>query len=146
MDLVVLVAELSRSSGKSFGELDEELSDRGYSSDEIAHALSRISAQWKPADGSGGPAGANPSFRVLSNWESAALGAEAHGYLLRLRELGIMDDEQLERLLDRIPPFGTEKLQLPEVKGLAGAVIFNLGPDYLGGDPFQGLDEEASIS
>ena len=39
MDLVVLVAQMSRAADRRHVELDKELTSRGYSPDEIGHAV-----------------------------------------------------------------------------------------------------------
>lgn len=128
IDLVVLVAEMSRREGKSLRELDEELEELGYSSKEIEQAMFWLSYQHR----SGIPGVARisrPSHRVLSPWEAACLDSEAYGYLLRLQNLGIIDQEQFEQIVTRILPLGGEKLPLGELKTLAGSVIFNVGPE-----------------
>jgi hypothetical protein len=44
MDLVVLVAEMSRGADRHHVELDKELTRRGYSADEIGHAVFWLSS------------------------------------------------------------------------------------------------------
>lgn len=141
MDLVVLLAELSRNSGKTFTELDDELAGRGYSAEEIDQAFSWISMQGRPF---GGKSGGNPvrkSHRILSPWESMCLDSDAYGYLLRLQNLGIIDIDQFEKIITRILPFGGEKLPLGEFKTLVGAVIFGLNPEDSEKDQLDAFDE-----
>ncbi|UCG51409.1 MAG: DUF494 family protein [Candidatus Latescibacterota bacterium] len=129
MDLLVLVAELSQNSGKSFRELDEELVHLGYSAEEIEQAFVWISSQWHLPEETGGRSPVKMSHRVLSPWESMCIDADSYGYLLRLQNLGIIDVEQFEKIITRILPVGGEKIALGEFKTLVGSVLFNLQPD-----------------
>lgn len=140
MDLVVLVAELSRSSGKTFTELDDELAVRGYSADEIDQAFFWISMQAQPFGDTEGPSQVRTSHRVLSPWESMCLDADSYGYLLRLQNLGIIDIDRFEKIIMRILPFGGEKLPLAQFKTLVGSVIFDMMPDETDDDQFDMLD------
>jgi Smg protein len=139
IDLVVLVAEMSRREGKSLRELDQELEERGYSSKEIEQAMFWLSSQHRSvlpiADGI-----SKPSHRVLSPWEAACLDSEAYGYLLHLQNLGIIDQEQFEKIVTRILPIGGEKLPLGELKTLAGSVIFNVGAEEFDDESPDALD------
>jgi len=140
MDLVVLVAELSRESNKSLRDLDKELVHMGYSSEEIEHALFWMSSQWRPLESR--PERGRPVYRVLSPWESDGLDMEAHSYLLRLYGLGLVDEEQLEQILSRIEPAGRERLDVGDVKMLAGDVMFNLGGDGIEDEVYHELDDD----
>jgi len=144
MDLVVLVAELSQKKKKS--EIDEELLHRGYSSAEIEQALFWMSSQWKPLDIAESGSFDRPVFRMLSPWELFNMDAEAHGYLLRLQNLGIINPEQFEKIMGRILPFGPDKLQLSEIKSLVGMVVFNLQVDALDDDGFQVMDDDIQLT
>ena len=146
MDLVVLVAELSQKRDKSFKELDKELLHRGYSSEEIEQALFWMSSQWHPVDKRSHGSFSRPAFRVLSPWETMCLEDEAYGYLLRLQNLGIIDAEQFERIMKRIVPYSGERLQIADIKALAGIVIFHLNADDGDDDFFQGLDDEIQVT
>lgn len=145
MDLVVLVAELSQQSDKSFKELDEELLHRGYSSEEIEEAFFWFSSQWRPIEHRPtGPAGA--PVRVLSPWEAMGIDGEAYGYLLRLVNLGIIDDEQFEKIMARVHPNAFEKLRLGDIKAAAAAVIFHTGQDDSEDDLFDVVDDDIPLT
>ncbi len=146
MDLVVLVAELSQKSNKSLKELDKELVHLGYSSEEIEQAMFWFSSQWSPVRSPESARSGRPAFRVLSPWEVACLDPDAHGYLLRLQNLGIIDEDRFESIMGRILPFGGDQLDISDVKALAGAVIFNLNGDLMDDDLFQILNEEVTVS
>jgi Smg protein len=142
IDLVVLVAELSQQTDKSFKDLDKELVHRGYSEEEIEQALFWISSQWCPSERGAAASVAGPGVRILSPWESDRIEPAAYGYLLRLANLGIVDADQLDRILERVTPMVSGRVSVADVKEIAGALIFNLSGDDLDEDYIQELDEE----
>ena len=129
MDLLVLLVELTQKSDKSFKELDKELIHLGYSTEEIEQAFFWVSSQWHRADHEVTAEIDRPAFRVLSPWEAVALDTEAYSYLLKLQNLGIIGEDQFERIMHRILPFRGERLGLGDIKALAGAVVFELGSE-----------------
>ncbi|MDH3214982.1 MAG: DUF494 domain-containing protein [Candidatus Krumholzibacteria bacterium] len=146
MDLVVLVVEMTQKNHKSFKELNKELSHLGYSSDEIEQAFTWVTSQW-PRVYHGDDQGVERSvYRVLSPWETMCLDAEAYSYLLRLQKLSIVDEDQFEKIMYRILPFRGEKLQLSDVKAIAGTVVFGLGFEDLENDLLNGLDDGIQIT
>ena len=138
MDLVVLLAEMTRKSDKSFRELDKELVHLGYSSEEIREAFHWVSNQWRRLDPR---ATRRAAIRVLSPWEEMVLDPEAYRYLLRLRNLGIVDDDQFERIMYRILPVRGERLGASDIKALAGSVIFDMGVDEFENEILDVLDD-----
>ena len=100
-----------------------------------------------PPSGSRSPREEEPvlepaGVRVLSPWEAQCLDPGAHGYLLRLLTLGIVDGEQLDRILSRLTPLVAGRIQISEVKSIAAAVVFNLGPEDIDDEYYQVLDDE----
>lgn len=137
MDLVVLVAEISRSSDRKHVELDKELLNRGYSTDEIEHAVFWFSSrpEWR--------AGARlrgGTVRVLSDFERMSLSTTAFDYIFRLLNLGIIDGRQFETILARAIPVGTEKVHVDDVKDIACSVIFDRESDELDEDVLDRFD------
>jgi uncharacterized protein Smg (DUF494 family) len=65
------------------------------------------------------------SFRVYHEIERNVLTTGAQGYLLQLRELGLMTDTEMELLIDRILMSGVQSLGTPEIRELAAGVIFD---------------------
>jgi uncharacterized protein Smg (DUF494 family) len=139
MDLVVLVAEMSRAADRQHVELDKELSRRGYSSDEIGHAVFWLSSRPAQRDGH-----RSRSIRVLSEFERMSLSAEAYGYLFRLQNLGLVDTRQFETILARAIPMGADKVGIEDVKSIAYAVILDKEAGDLEEDVFGGFDADGS--
>ena len=146
MDLLVLVAEWVGRSDTCSRELGEELSRKGYSADEIQQALSWVSSRWHRPGEAWTEFGGAPSIRVLSPWEAAALDADAHGYILRLRNLGVVDAVLFEQVMQRVPSFRAGRLGLGELKALAGAVVFNLGSEQIDEEALHLLDDIIRIT
>jgi Smg protein len=144
MDLVVLVAELRQKKHKSRKDLDKELSHLGYSTEEIEHAISWMSTRSQPFERPGLNRVSRDAYRILSPWETMSLDGEAYGYLLRLQNLGIMEDEQFERIMARIAPFGAGLIELEDLKSLVGGVIFNV--DDFDDEMFQIPDDEMPLT
>ena len=142
MDLVVLVAELTRDNDKSYKDLDQELMMRGYSQEEIERAVVWYATRDDVlGDDQILPHGRN-SVRVLSDWERMSLSSECYAYLLRLNNLGIVDGDQFEKIIARAIPVGSEKVQLNDVKAIACSVVFNKEPGELEDDLVDFFDED----
>lgn len=142
MDLVVLVAELTRDSDKSHKDLDQELMMRGYSPEEIERAVFWYSSRGEIVEEEKIELHSKNSIRVLSEWERLSLCGDCYGYLLRLLNLGIVSGEQFERIIARAIPVGPEKIQLNDVKTIACSVIFNREPGEFEDDVFDFFDED----
>lgn len=125
MDLVVLVAELSQNSDRSYRDLDKELARRGYSATEIEQAVFWFSSRGDTPERARIDRVGTSSVRVPSELERVSLSGECYGYLLRLLNLGIMDLEQFERVMARAIPVGPEKIHVNEIKAIACSVVFN---------------------
>lgn len=142
MDLVVLVAELTQDSDRSYKDLDKELTTRGYSPEEIEQAVFLYSQRGEHSDEEKIlPSGRN-SVRVLSEWERLSLCSECYGYLLRLLNLGIIDGGQFEKIIARAIPVGQEKIQLNDVKAIVCSVIFDRDLSELEDELFDAFDED----
>lgn len=63
------------------------------------------------------------THRVFTAEESRTLTTEGRGFLIRLRTLGILDDELEEEIIERAT-LAEEELTLPELKSLVVLTIF----------------------
>src|SRR5213592_2402131 len=108
--LIYIMSEMQ--SDKGIAEIDvRDLKDRGYTQSEIAAAFSWLYDKIKlnevsmkresiPVEG---------SRRVLHEGEKQMLSIEAQGYLIQLRELELLDDQDLELVIERTVASGFEK-------------------------------------
>jgi uncharacterized protein Smg (DUF494 family) len=66
------------------------------------------------------------SHRVLHDAERSAFSPEAFGYLVQLRELGLLKDTDLEAVIDRIMLAGYISVNIPEVKSIVAGLLLEL--------------------
>jgi uncharacterized protein Smg (DUF494 family) len=137
MDLVMLVAEISQGADRMHVELDKELSSRGYSADEIEHAVFWFSSRPERSD-SGRPR--TGAVRVPSDFERMSLSTGSLDYLYRLLNLGIVDWVQFETILAQAIPVGAEKVRVEDVKQIACSVIFDRDAAEFEDDAFDRFD------
>jgi uncharacterized protein Smg (DUF494 family) len=65
------------------------------------------------------------SIRVYHEVERSVLSSEAQGYLLQLRELGLLTDAEIESIIDRIMMSGVAPVSAGMVKELVAGLIFD---------------------
>jgi hypothetical protein len=74
------------------------------------------------------------------------LEVEAHGYLLRLLNLGLVDRVLFEHIMQSLPLTGSARLGVDDVKALAGRAVFNLGNDVGDDRALQVTDEAIGLT
>jgi uncharacterized protein Smg (DUF494 family) len=143
--LMYIMAEIQND--KRIQEIDVgQLSDRGYTQTEISAAFSWLYDNIGAAEHVHRHPGlaAGGSRRVFHEAEKLALSTQAQGYLIQLRELGLLDDGDLEQVIERAMVIGYQKLSLDDIRDIAGAVL--LGKDEGGpGRSRSSLTAEDSI-
>jgi uncharacterized protein Smg (DUF494 family) len=124
--LVYLMNEIR--DDRALGEIDlSELRERGYTQSEISTAFSWLH------DHFGETARADAgSRRMLHEAEKMMLSVEAQGLLIHLRELGLLQDRELEIVIERAMMSGYERLTMVDVQGLVASVILSRGGDNAG--------------
>jgi len=111
----------------SLTEFSSDLRSLGYSDEEISSAygwvLDHLSASGESLYSSfSGQPGA---CRILTDLERARLTPEAHGFLVKLSNMGLLTGEQFEKILDRLGLVGSRMVTRDQVKLIASAVLFN---------------------
>lgn len=112
---------------EDISEYSSSLKNLGYTEHEISTAYNWI------LDHLGSPienlysrfperAGAS---RILTELERARLTPEAHGFLLKLQNLGVVNGEQFETVLDRLTLSGQSLVTPEQIKLVVSAVMFN---------------------
>lgn len=101
------------------------LSRKGYSTTEISTAFNWLYE--KISDGENiitDTAPASPhSHRMLHDVERAVISAEAYGYVIQLRELGLITDMDIEVLIDRVMMSGYTSVDLAEIKTMVAQLM-----------------------
>lgn len=106
-------------------ELEDELSEAGFSTDEIEKALSWLDGL---AAGAEGPAAAESglsSIRIYSEEESLKLDLEARGFLLFLEHNGILDPVSRELVIERALAIDHAIVAVDELKWVVLLVLLN---------------------
>jgi len=122
--LIYIMSEMQANKGIADIDLGD-LKEKGYSQSEISAAFSWLYDNIRMNDiGSSHEAkpGAD-SRRVLHEVEKQMLSTEAQGYLIQLRELGLLDDRDLEHVIERVVLSGFEKLTPSELQELVASVL-----------------------
>jgi uncharacterized protein Smg (DUF494 family) len=131
--LVYLMNEIR--DDRALGEIDlSELRERGYTQSEISTAFSWLHDHFGETAGDArqharADAG---SRRMLHEAEKMMLSVEAQGLLIHLRELGLLQDRELEIVIERAMMSGYERLTMVDVQGLVASVILSRGGDNAG--------------
>lgn len=105
-------------------DIVEELLAVGFEAEEIDAAFSwmenlSLQSRTKPA-----PDLKLPTHRVFTREETRALSPEARGFLVRMRGMGILDDDLQEEIMERILHDPREEIGLDEVKTLTALILF----------------------
>jgi Smg protein len=66
-----------------------------------------------------------PSHRIFTSEECQALSCEARGFLLRVREMGIVDGELLEEIIQKAMQATEDEVSLREMKTLTALTLFS---------------------
>lgn len=122
--LVYLISELRKNT--PIADIDlSVLSQKGYSTTEISTAFNWLFEKVNHGDAMiTDTAESSPhSHRVLHEAERMVIGAEAYGYLIQLRELGLINDLDIEVLIDRIMMSGYVSITVEEIKLLVVGLL-----------------------
>lgn len=108
------------------GELVEALISEGFDAEEIDAAfrwMETVSLHPGPASE---PASLRlPTQRIFTAEETRGISAEARGFLIRLRAMGILDDEIEESIIERALQVAEDEVGLQEIKALTTLALFS---------------------
>jgi len=107
-------------------DLVEELIASGFDSDEIDAAFSWMQGFATSSDLPETRPTLNdvPTVRIFTADENRLLTAEARGFLVRLRSLGLLNDESQEEVIDRAFQLGEDEVSLKEIKMMTSLTLF----------------------
>jgi len=109
-------------------EILEYLLSEGYNLEEINTAFSwirEIAGEQKVKLPSRKSINESNTIRILSNEEKISLSKEAYGFLIRLKELGFIDNEIQEEIIERAQYFADGEVELDEIKSITALVMMN---------------------
>jgi uncharacterized protein Smg (DUF494 family) len=127
VEILIYVLNEVKKSNKPIGEIDfKALERKGYTQSEISTAITWLYERLNPErEVVESTADTQPhSFRVLHPAERFIISTEAHGYLIQLRELNIISDQELEMVIERAMVSGYEQLSAQEIQTLVNSILF----------------------
>lgn len=128
--LIYIMSEIRRNRNVTtkLDILSESLIQKGYSESEISSAFSwlmvRLNKDSEEILSKQEPS-LKHSIRHLHEIEKAVISIEAHGYLIQLRELGIIDQLDLEQILERAMMSGASEVDVDDVKAVVAAMLIS---------------------
>jgi uncharacterized protein Smg (DUF494 family) len=114
--IVLLLDELKGK--KQLGEADvQKLAKLGYTQNEINTAFSWIYSKMHAGEKIFNSKSSDKrSHRVLHEVEKNVISSDAYGYVIQLRELGLLSDMEIEELIDRIMASGFLNVSQEDMK------------------------------
>ncbi|MEE8239106.1 MAG: DUF494 family protein [Nitrososphaerales archaeon] len=124
--LVYIMSEVQEN--KRLSDIDlGDLKSQGYTQSEISAAFSWLYDTMRITDGMVTRV-TKPvlgSRRVLNEAEKLVFSTESQGYLIQLRELGLLDDQDVESVIERAMVTAYEKLSVDELREIVASVLFS---------------------
>ncbi len=124
--IVYVISELRQN--KNINDINvEELQSLGYTSSEISTAISWLVDRLEFTEKfiSGPQFSESDSFRILHDAEKELFTSEAWGELIQLNSLGIMTNEHIESLIERVVMMGLRRIDSQQLKNFVAGIIFN---------------------
>ncbi|MCX6164171.1 MAG: DUF494 family protein [Ignavibacteriae bacterium] len=112
---------------KQLNEIDvNSLSDKGYSDTEINTAFAWIFSKLDEGELIFKDENENTkSHRMFNLVENKIFTVDAKGYLLLLRELGLLNDLDIDLVIERVLLSGFQKIDISELKKFIASFILN---------------------
>jgi Smg protein len=108
------------------------LTNSGYTPTEISTAFSWLYEKIEVAENVSAEVARRSiySHRVLHEAERLVITPEAYGYLLQLREIGLVTESDIESVIDRIMLAGYATVAVPEIKSLVASLLLESDDSY----------------
>lgn len=123
--ILFLVNELK--SNKQLSEVDVSLlSQNGYTQSEISTAFSWLFERLSVGEPlfTPGKAG-DSSHRMLNDAEKMVIQPDAFGYLLQCHQLGLLSNNDIETIIERIMAAGFSSVGINEMKSFVAGLLFD---------------------
>lgn len=126
IEIIVYILNEMRSS-KRINEIDiKKLNNDGYTEAEINTAFAWIFSKIESGEKIlFGTAGNTKSHRFFHSAEQNILNTDAMGYLIQMKELGIISDLDIELVIDKIFMAGYQKVGVEEIKLMISSLLFD---------------------
>ncbi len=146
--LIYIMNEIRKNQSglKKLDLLSKDLLKQGYTEGEISSAFSWLLNKLRNESDelvAEAEAASKHAFRVLHEVELSVITTAAYGYLIQLRELGIVDELDMEQCLERAMMLGTSKVDIDDMKAIAASILHQ--HDGLGDGAYLFFDEQPII-
>ena len=103
------------------------MQDEGFSDDEIQSAMSWIMNNGDSFEQSSIQLNSvpRPMWRALNEIEEQTISPKAYSYLFHLRQLNILSDDNMEKVIDRAVDLRLFNMNVEDMKDLVAAVVLN---------------------
>lgn len=113
-----------------FETLSQKLIDEGYTETEIDSAITWLVDKMPPAMESESLV-ATPSHGQLQqnswyNFDKPTLTSAAFNFLIQLKELDIIGDNEIEQIVTQAVMYGKKSISISEIKAIVDSLIFNI--------------------
>jgi Smg protein len=127
LTIVTIIAQYVMTDREQVSESDivEELMAEGFDAEEIDAAFRWMEDLSQHPDKQDGKTLQVPTHRVFTIEEIWGMSAEARGFLVRLRTLGILDDDAEEEIIERSLQMAEDEVSLKEIKALTALILFS---------------------
>ncbi len=126
--VVFLMDYLQHGTGENFlpDEVSNTLEQMGYSDTEINSAYTWMLGRLNDTPETYFSKFSKEPFshRILTSTERQQISADAYGFLLKLRNFSLLDDEQFEASIERAVQLGSYPVTESQMKLLVSSVIF----------------------
>jgi len=123
--ILFLVNELR--SNKRLSDVDvTSLTRDGYTQSEISSAFSWLFERLSLGTSlTGVRHGGRTSHRMLNDTEKMVVEPQAHGFLIQCQQLGLLNNNDIETIIERIMMAGFTTIGLPEMKSFVAGYLFD---------------------
>lgn len=135
LEIVIFLMDYMRSHQNQLADTDDfssTLRNMGYTDNEISSAyfwlLNRFDSA--PEELFADFPLVSQSTRVLTESERLSMTTGAHGLLLKLISLSLIDEEDLETILERVALFSADQVDEEGIKMVASAIVFDDLDEY----------------
>lgn len=118
---------------KDLGAITENLATLGYTKEEINAAiiwvLKRLEQRVDDFDTLTYRPFRRKTYRVLHEFEQMVISPQAFGYIIQCKELGLINDEEVELIIEHAMNIGRE-IEADDVKAIMASILFD--PELVG--------------
>ena len=128
LTFVINEIQMNPQSDLDLQTLVDILEDEGFSQDEISSAVSWLMNNGESLDGIATGYASHfprPVWRTLNEREQEAISPKAYSYLFHLREINVLSDDKMEKVIDRAVNLRLLQMNVEDMKDLIAAVVLD---------------------